>query len=312
MTKSTVRYADGGFYEGEWKDDIRHGQGTYTWPDGGVYKGEWKDGKKHKIGTYTYVNGCITVEGIYENNICIDFRKIIIQDANGKEHRFFKQDGALYYQIEQETSTPVSDKNKRLELILKQLGNPRTNIEKSDDFIDCKNKIEFQINIQKLIEESKKEGTSPILKVFEFPGHAFVMVFKKGKTYCYDSGAIETNLLYQEYKEVLTSEKAEYKKTSISSKLDFLLQDGNQIHISMSKNSFVCRHLTRTIFDKMQECISEGFDPIGGIERYCKKATEGECMPSPIPLLRCNSWEKDSYPPNNWLSYIFPFCYNCR
>ena len=56
MAKSTVRYANGDFYEGEYKNDIRHGKGKYT-----------------------YVNGYITVQGIYENNMCIDFIKVIIK-----------------------------------------------------------------------------------------------------------------------------------------------------------------------------------------------------------------------------------------
>lgn len=40
---------DGSKYEGEYKDDLRHGAGEYHYPDGGVYKGTWKsdlpDGK---------------------------------------------------------------------------------------------------------------------------------------------------------------------------------------------------------------------------------------------------------------------------
>ena len=29
---------------GQWEDDKRHGQGTYTCADGTKYDGEWKDG----------------------------------------------------------------------------------------------------------------------------------------------------------------------------------------------------------------------------------------------------------------------------
>ena len=35
----------GGFYEGEFKEGIMHGQGTFTYPDGRVWKGEFKNGK---------------------------------------------------------------------------------------------------------------------------------------------------------------------------------------------------------------------------------------------------------------------------
>ena len=44
-------------YVGEWKDNKRHGQGTYTYADGDKYAGEYKDDKRHGQGTYTYVNG---------------------------------------------------------------------------------------------------------------------------------------------------------------------------------------------------------------------------------------------------------------
>jgi hypothetical protein len=34
-------------YQGEWKDDKKHGKGKYTYASGNVYEGEWKDDKKH-------------------------------------------------------------------------------------------------------------------------------------------------------------------------------------------------------------------------------------------------------------------------
>jgi len=44
-----ISYSNGDRYEGDWKDDKRHGRGivTYAAPDGGVaerYEGEWRDG----------------------------------------------------------------------------------------------------------------------------------------------------------------------------------------------------------------------------------------------------------------------------
>ena len=40
------------WYEGEWKNGERNGQGTYTWSDGRKYEGEWKDGKRWNGTTY--------------------------------------------------------------------------------------------------------------------------------------------------------------------------------------------------------------------------------------------------------------------
>ena len=44
-------------YTGEWKNDKRHGQGTYTHANGDKYVGNFKDEKYHGQGTYTYANG---------------------------------------------------------------------------------------------------------------------------------------------------------------------------------------------------------------------------------------------------------------
>ena len=44
--------ATGGKYEGEYVNDVKHGQGKYTYPNGDVYIGEWKEGVRHGKGTY--------------------------------------------------------------------------------------------------------------------------------------------------------------------------------------------------------------------------------------------------------------------
>jgi hypothetical protein len=49
--------AEGIKYVGEFKDNIPHGQGTYTFADGRKYVGELKDGKYHGQGTFTWADG---------------------------------------------------------------------------------------------------------------------------------------------------------------------------------------------------------------------------------------------------------------
>ena len=42
-----MNYFDGRKYEGEWKNDLMHGKGTFVWPDGRKYVGHYeKDVKK--------------------------------------------------------------------------------------------------------------------------------------------------------------------------------------------------------------------------------------------------------------------------
>eukprot|EP00978_Attheya_sp_CCMP212_P013942 scaffold35278_cov54-Attheya_sp.AAC.3 len=56
-----------GRYEGNWKDDKRDGQGTYTWANGGCYEGEFKNNMHHGNGKRVFVNGTI-YEGNWKNN----------------------------------------------------------------------------------------------------------------------------------------------------------------------------------------------------------------------------------------------------
>ena len=49
-------YGNGERREGEWKDGFKHGQGIYTWANGDRYEGEYKDGYKQQ-GIYTWANG---------------------------------------------------------------------------------------------------------------------------------------------------------------------------------------------------------------------------------------------------------------
>ena len=51
------KWADGGHYEGEYRDGKKHGYGTITWSNGDRYEGEWRDGKEHGYGTITWSNG---------------------------------------------------------------------------------------------------------------------------------------------------------------------------------------------------------------------------------------------------------------
>jgi hypothetical protein len=57
MDRGVFTYPDGTTYEGEWKDNRRHGHGVWTRPDGTVYVGEWENDKPHGQGTLTWPTG---------------------------------------------------------------------------------------------------------------------------------------------------------------------------------------------------------------------------------------------------------------
>ena len=61
--KQKVIYEDGSYYEGEIKNDLRHGKGTFVFSKGGFYKGEWQNGKMEGFGILYYSSGKVAYEG---------------------------------------------------------------------------------------------------------------------------------------------------------------------------------------------------------------------------------------------------------
>ena len=47
------------YYVGDYKDDKRHGQGTYVHRNGTTYVGAWKDSLFHGLGKYTNKQGIV-------------------------------------------------------------------------------------------------------------------------------------------------------------------------------------------------------------------------------------------------------------
>jgi hypothetical protein len=44
--------ASGDRYDGEWEDNVEHGNGVYTWSDGSTFSGSWRRGVKHGPGLW--------------------------------------------------------------------------------------------------------------------------------------------------------------------------------------------------------------------------------------------------------------------
>lgn len=61
-----MKYSNGETYDGEWKEGIFDGQGTYTWLNGSSYSGGYRRGEEDGKGTFTDGNGKVT-KGIWSN-----------------------------------------------------------------------------------------------------------------------------------------------------------------------------------------------------------------------------------------------------
>lgn len=61
-------WSGGEKYEGAFINDKREGHGTYTWPSGERYEGMWKDNKRHGKGTLYDPDGNISYEGGWEDD----------------------------------------------------------------------------------------------------------------------------------------------------------------------------------------------------------------------------------------------------
>ena len=53
-----MAYSNGNTYKGMYKNDLKHGDGTFVWADSGAtYNGAWVEGKTHGLGHETKENG---------------------------------------------------------------------------------------------------------------------------------------------------------------------------------------------------------------------------------------------------------------
>eukprot|EP00986_Skeletonema_menzelii_P012298 scaffold6723_cov73-Skeletonema_menzelii.AAC.1 len=65
----TFKWTSGSSYEGEWKDNKKHGRGTYKWSDGRSYEGEWKDNNFHGKGIEKNSDGSVLYDGEWKDDM---------------------------------------------------------------------------------------------------------------------------------------------------------------------------------------------------------------------------------------------------
>ena len=67
MEHTIIKNEAGDKYVGEFKDGVKHGQGTLTYANGDKYVGEFKNDMRHGQGTYTFADGR-AISGRWEND----------------------------------------------------------------------------------------------------------------------------------------------------------------------------------------------------------------------------------------------------
>eukprot|EP01017_Pseudomicrothorax_dubius_P047283 TRINITY_DN846_c0_g4_i1.p1 TRINITY_DN846_c0_g4~~TRINITY_DN846_c0_g4_i1.p1 ORF type:complete len:339 (+),score=104.90 TRINITY_DN846_c0_g4_i1:480-1496(+) len=61
-------YSDGSHYRGFKRGDLRHGRGTLRYVNGGVYDGSWVDGKMEGFGRMLFASGNVAYEGWFRED----------------------------------------------------------------------------------------------------------------------------------------------------------------------------------------------------------------------------------------------------
>ena len=69
-------------HEGEYKDDLKHGQGTFHYQNGNVYVGSWFKDKKSGSGKMVYAQSGSVYEGNWVNDQRNGFGKCSYMNGN--------------------------------------------------------------------------------------------------------------------------------------------------------------------------------------------------------------------------------------
>ena len=82
-------WANGDVYEGNFENGNQHGYGKVTWSSGTVYEGNWEKGTRHGYGKYTWANGDV-YEGNFENGTQHGYGKMTWADGQTYQGEFRK------------------------------------------------------------------------------------------------------------------------------------------------------------------------------------------------------------------------------
>jgi hypothetical protein len=78
--KNVEASQNGGVYRGEFKENSRHGIGTYLLPDGSTYEGDWRENEPSGKGIFRWVDGSM-YDGLWRDGKRNGFGKLISADG---------------------------------------------------------------------------------------------------------------------------------------------------------------------------------------------------------------------------------------
>ena len=71
-----MKYIEGDIYEGEYANDLRHGQATYTFANGAILKCKWKNDMPHDDNGTGTIKVVTNFKTVFENGALTDIRLI--------------------------------------------------------------------------------------------------------------------------------------------------------------------------------------------------------------------------------------------
>lgn len=84
LSKKTSRKSYDKKYQGNWKENFRSGEGNGFYTDGGYYTGEWRCGKRHGYGSMWYPDGSF-YDGDWKNGTRYGLGLFVMKNGNRYE-----------------------------------------------------------------------------------------------------------------------------------------------------------------------------------------------------------------------------------
>ena len=83
------RWASGGHYIGQYREDIKQGYGEMYWADGSIYRGMWDSGIQNGLGIMIFASGTRKA-GIFKNNVLVE---LLVNVETIKAHESLHEEG---------------------------------------------------------------------------------------------------------------------------------------------------------------------------------------------------------------------------